>query len=171
MKLRRPSLRIVAGVALVAAITTLMIRSRNRPTPAPRYLPAMAVAVEHRDVQVVRGLLRAGVPADSLDVKGNPVLHDVVWGRNLALATLLLESGAHVNARDKLGNTALHIAAHTGNARVIELLLQYGADPAARDNAGRTPAGYAHFSLGVPLRNRLSGGSAVRVTPRTDDDQ
>ena len=140
MKLRRPGFRLVVAMALVSAAVTLGIRSRYRPTPAPRYLPAMAIAVKHRDAHVIRGLLRAGVPPDSIDGKGNPVLHDLVWGRNLPLATLLLESGAHVNARDKLGNTPLHIAAHTGNARLIELLLRYGADPTARDNAGRVPA-------------------------------
>jgi formylglycine-generating enzyme required for sulfatase activity len=57
----------------------------------------MAAAVENDNVQVVRALLQLGVPPDSLNRDGRPVLLHTFLARDEPLTRVLLEAGADPN--------------------------------------------------------------------------
>ncbi len=96
MRLRVPKFRTILQAAAGIAVLVLAIRTHNRPSPAPRYLPAMAVAVEHGNVAAVKMLLQLGVSPDSLGKDGRPLLLTVL-ARNDSITRTLIEGGADPN--------------------------------------------------------------------------
>lgn len=90
---------------------------------------AFAEAVVEGNTHAVTLFLQAGLPPDTMDKKGVPILSLAARQGNKALINLLLEAGASVNQQSEdRGNTALMDAVAGGFTEVCELLLEAGTD-------------------------------------------
>ena len=114
-------------------------------------------AIERRDLQGVRALLRQGADANSTS-RGFQVLsaRDPDRRRRFdappliraiqldqpEIAAALLDRGADVNARNAAGTPALMLAAQQGQAALVKRLLDLGADVHATDRRGNTVLRY-----------------------------
>ncbi|KAI5840445.1 ankyrin repeat-containing domain protein [Morchella snyderi] len=72
---------------------------------------------------VVRALLGAGADVDAADARGRTVLHEAVWGGDVAMVRLLVRCGARGDLKDREGNTAVGMARCGGCRGVRELLV------------------------------------------------
>ncbi|MBU6399170.1 MAG: ankyrin repeat domain-containing protein [Verrucomicrobia bacterium] len=110
--------------------------------PAPQTAPLLNLAVERREVGMVRLLLASQAEVNATDGLGRTALHCAAGGQGLSgdpnLATLLLARGADVNARANDGSTPLLDALHSPQPTLVKLLLEHGANINARDDQGRT---------------------------------
>ncbi|MCA9177733.1 MAG: ankyrin repeat domain-containing protein, partial [Planctomycetales bacterium] len=90
-----------------------------------------------RDPKLLRLLLTAGLPPETIDVAGNSLL--IQAAANPASLKLLLKQGVNVNrvCNSYVAATALIRAASIGNLKSVELLLEHGADPTIKDRSGR----------------------------------
>ncbi|KAJ0415892.1 ankyrin repeat-containing domain protein [Aspergillus carlsbadensis] len=99
-------------------------------------------AIETDDLDLVKCLLRKGVPVEPQDsTMGHPLHRTIHRPRfiNERIAKVLLEHGANPNATDSLGSSFLALVAATGDPGMIQLLLQHGAHADSVDCLGRTP--------------------------------
>ena len=78
---------------------------------------------------LVRALLKYGVPVNSRDQYGFTPLHLASRGGPLNVVQELLRRGAHVNPRSLYGETPLHVAAIAKRPRIIHALLKAGTNP------------------------------------------
>lgn len=87
--------------------------------------------------KLLRLLLKAGLPAETIDEKGNSLLIQAA-GEPKCLE-LILKEGADVNrvCDSYYASTALIRAAFLGKRKSVELLLQQGADPKIKDKSGK----------------------------------
>jgi ankyrin repeat protein len=90
------------------------------------------------DPKLLGLLLKAGLPPETTDLKGNSLLVQATV--NPKCLKLLLKSGADVNRVCDSYNatTALFRAAWLGKRKSIEFLLEHGADPSIKDKSGRS---------------------------------
>ena len=89
---------------------------------------SFADSVREGNAHAVDLFVRAGLPADTRDKKGVPVLCLAVRAGNRAIVDLLLDSGASVNVQSEdRGNSPLMDAAAYGNAVILSDLLEAGA--------------------------------------------
>ncbi|KAH0611089.1 uncharacterized protein H6S33_011516 [Morchella sextelata] len=73
--------------------------------------------------RVVGALLDAGADVDARDFRGRTVLHEAVWGGDVAMVRVLVGRGARGDLRDREGNTAVSMARCGGSRGVRELLV------------------------------------------------
>ena len=100
--------------------------------------PAVMVAANDNDAEVVSALLEAGADVNAKSPEGGTPLI-VACIRNQENVKVLLDAGAEVNVRDGEGVAALGYAAmYADEASVIEFLIAAGADVDARDDWGYT---------------------------------
>lgn len=96
---------------------------------------------------VVRVLVKAGIPVDARDEYGWTPLHQSVGeeGTDLDAVDALLDLGADINATDGRGQTPLMATILRGWRPVesVALLLQRGADPHIQQSDGQTARDYA----------------------------
>jgi ankyrin repeat protein len=123
-------------------------------------------AVERGTPDVVRDLVRAGVPlADN-----SLALESAASSGDLTKLRVLLEAGAGASARS-LAAALVH-AAGSGNVEAFRLLLQQGAGITSRDAAGRTVL-IAGAASGFPemvkevLKNHADVNSSIILPPPT----
>jgi ankyrin repeat protein len=92
------------------------------------------------DPKLLRLLLKAGLPLEVTDTKGNSLL--IQAAVNPQCLELVLKNGADVNRKCESYNatTALFRAASLGKRKSVEVLLQHGADPTIKDKSGRSAA-------------------------------
>ncbi|MBI3068114.1 MAG: ankyrin repeat domain-containing protein, partial [Betaproteobacteria bacterium] len=107
-------------------------------------------AVEQRNADLARALLKRGAEVNETDRHGRTALFVAAASGNLGLVTLLLEAGADPRWQDDLDVTPMHIAAAPrARVLVIEALLKRGAPADAADYAGETPL-IAALGTGAP---------------------
>ncbi|QDV22236.1 ankyrin repeat domain-containing protein [Aureliella helgolandensis] len=89
------------------------------------------------DPKLLRLLLKAGVPPETTDVKGNSLL--IQAAGNPKCLELLLNEGVNVNrvCDSYFASTALIRAAHLGKRKSVEILLEHGADATIIDKSGK----------------------------------
>jgi len=89
------------------------------------------------DPKLLRLLLKAGLPPETTDVKGNSLL--IQAAVNPKCLELLLKAGANVNrvCNSSFASTALIRAAHLGKRKSVEILLGHGADATIKDKSGK----------------------------------
>ncbi|MFN3149328.1 ankyrin repeat domain-containing protein [Bremerella sp.] len=87
--------------------------------------------------KLLRLLLKAGLPVETLDEKGNSML--IQAAGEAKCVELLLKEGADVNrvCDSYYSSTALIRAASLGKRKAVEVLLQHGADPKIKDSSGQ----------------------------------
>ncbi|MGA2053341.1 MAG: ankyrin repeat domain-containing protein [Opitutales bacterium] len=88
-------------------------------------------------------MLRAGLPANLSDARGNSLLMLACYHGELATARMLLEHGAEVDRRNNRHQTPLGGAAFKGYGPIVALLLEHGADIDADNGVGMTPLMFA----------------------------
>ena len=103
---------------------------------------ALHLAASSGEHTLVRPLLAAGVPVDTLDSTGNSALISAADANNQRFALDLLSvSCADVNARGDADRTCLHWAGYHGMARMATALLcRSGTEKELRDEHGDTAA-------------------------------
>ncbi|KAF5024316.1 hypothetical protein F66182_3593 [Fusarium sp. NRRL 66182] len=96
-------------------------------------------------LQLLQGLLQAGVDPNHYDIHGNTPLmaftaqlsEDDDYKNGPAMIHELVKAGAEVNARNRAGETALHVAVRCGRKLAAKQLVDDRATVHARDAAGR----------------------------------
>lgn len=89
---------------------------------------SFAESVTEGNAHAVDLFIRAGLPVDTRDKKGVPILCLAVRAGNRAIVDLLLDSGSDVNVQSEdRGNSPLMDAAANGNCAIIGDLLEAGA--------------------------------------------
>ncbi len=89
----------------------------------------IADAVEHRDNEALRALLKQKTNVNAAQPDGSTALHWAAHYNDLETVNLLLRAGADPKIANRYGDTPLAEAATQGNAAMIEALLKAGADP------------------------------------------
>ena len=110
--------------------------------PVPRTNPERLadLAREGRNTELAAAL-EAGVPADSVDSRGNSLLMHAAAHGNVSTIDLLLRYGANPRYVDPdRGRTALGAALFRGQAYAVDRLLRAGADPDDGHPSARTLA-------------------------------
>jgi uncharacterized protein len=95
----------------------------------------IADAVQNRDMDSVRALMKQHVNVNATQPDGTTALHWAAHWNDLDAVTLLLRAGANVKVANRYGATPLSEAAAVGNVAIIEALLKAGADPKALTTA------------------------------------
>jgi uncharacterized protein len=107
----------------VAAVEALLARDPALAGAQEDGIPAVRIALYHRQPAVLRALLAAGPPLDGLD--------HAALGRAEELRRAVAEDPEVVTRRSADGFTALHYACFFGGADAAAVLLEAGADPDA----------------------------------------
>lgn len=97
-------------------------------------------------LQLLAGLLEAGVDPNHYDLNGNTPLMAFTallpegddYRTGPEILNKLITAGAEINARNRRGETALHIAVRCGRKLAVRTLVQNGANVHVRDAAGRS---------------------------------
>lgn len=112
-------------------------------------------AARQGDAEHIAPLLRAGLPPNLRNDKGDTVLMLAAYHCHEPVVRLLLEHGANVELRNDKGQSPLGCAAFKGDAGIVELLLQHGAQVDATGADGRTALMYAAMFNRVAMVQRL----------------
>ncbi|HCM27974.1 MAG TPA: ankyrin repeat domain-containing protein [Treponema sp.] len=125
---------------------------------------AFADSVSEGNVHAVELFIRAGMPVDSRDLKGVPMLCLAARTGHRALLDLLLENGASpdIPAEDR-GNTALMDAVAGGFLDIMEDLLAAGASLEHRSKDGQT-------ALVIAVGKNDSGSAALLLAAGADPE-
>ncbi|HSP70474.1 MAG TPA: ankyrin repeat domain-containing protein [Bryobacteraceae bacterium] len=95
----------------------------------------IADAVQNRDTEALRSLLKQKSNVNAAQPDGTTALHWAAHWNDLEAVNLLLRAGANVKAANRYGATPLSEAAASGNPAIVEALLKAGADPKALTTA------------------------------------
>jgi ankyrin repeat protein len=107
-------------------------------------LQAMALdAARHGELDALKPMLRAGMPANLRDEKGNTLLMLAAYHGYAETVRVLLRYDAEVDARNDRDQTPLAGVAFKGYLEIARVLLDAGADPVADQGGGRTPVMFA----------------------------
>lgn len=90
--------------------------------------PAVMIAAQHNDFDMVRALIDAGADVCQEDGVGETALCYAVRIDSPKMVTLLLDSGADINQREKNGYTPITLAANTGREEIVKIFLERGAN-------------------------------------------
>jgi hypothetical protein len=100
---------------------------------------SFAETVREGNAHAVDLFIRAGLPVDTRDKKGVPILCLAVRAGNRAIVDLLLDAGASVNAQSEdRGNSPLMDASAYGNGAIMADLMEAGAALDLRSKDGQT---------------------------------
>ena len=128
-------------------------------------------AARAKDAAAMRGLLKAGVDANSTQGDGATALHWAVHYDDIATADLLLGAGARANAANDLGVTPLYLACTNRNAPMVERLLKAGADPNLGNPDNQTPLLLAARTGSLPIVEMLVKAGAKVNAPESTRQQ
>ena len=94
------------------------------------------------DAAGLAAMLERGLPVETCDEKGNPLLMLAAYHGRTETVRMLLKVGAAPDSRNAKGQTPLGGVAFKGHVEIARLLLEAGADPEA-DQGGSKPADLA----------------------------
>jgi ankyrin repeat protein len=116
------------------------------------------------ETQHLETMIRAGLPVNLADSKGNSLLMLASYNEHLETAYMLLRHGADVDRRNDRGQTPLGGVAFKGYEPFVALLLEHGADIDADNGGGMTPIMFASMfgRIGVVEQLQALGASLVR---------
>ena len=93
---------------------------------------ALHIAIEMRNLTVIRALLNTDIDLSSTDIAGNSVLHIAVSKKDTDIIEDLFLAGATIEATNNLSHTPLHEAIFSEDIDVIKCLLRLGANKEAQ---------------------------------------
>jgi ankyrin repeat protein len=128
-------------------------------------------AVQRRDADVVRSLLKQSVDANARQADGATALAWAAHWDDLNLAETLIKAGADVKAADDLGVTPLALACANGSSAMARVLLAAGAEPNRARKSGETPLMTAAFTGNLELVQTLLSHHADVNAADTDARQ
>ncbi len=103
---------------------------------------ALHIAIEHKNLEIVRFLLERGAKVNVKDKYGiSPILmldEDLDDPNAVEVLKLLITKGANVNARNENQETLLMLACENENLAVAKILLAAKANPNLKDEDGET---------------------------------
>lgn len=119
-----------------AARVTLFLEAGIDPSvPNSMKRTALWIAVEQKQLEVVKALLAGGVVPNEKNAPqmeyGRTIVLAAVDSGDVALVRSLVEAGADARMANEYGVPPLAEAARTGNLEMCEILLKAGADPNA----------------------------------------
>ena len=119
----------------------------------------LLLAVDKKDIKLIKALLAAGADHTFTNQLGQNVLHRIAenfyifqnqlinqeldFSQTKKIVETLISFGVSVNKSDILGNTPLIMAARDKNEPLVQLLLSQGADINAVNKKGYTALHYA----------------------------
>ncbi len=130
-----------AGACDAPGIPELLERGANPDWIGPGGRTSLEIAVDHRCVEVVRVLLKAGANPDprSSDYSG-PLYQAILLHPKSGLAELLLQYGADPNGVvTPSGETPLYPAIRHRDLALVRLLIERGANVNHQGRTGQTP--------------------------------
>ncbi|MDY0350296.1 MAG: ankyrin repeat domain-containing protein [Desulfobulbaceae bacterium] len=95
------------------------------------------------DGAMLESMVRAGMPVNLSDGRGNSLLMLAVYHGHEAAARMLIGYGAEIDRRNDHGQTPLGGAAFKGNIEMVNMLIEAGADVDGDNGGGRTPLMFA----------------------------
>jgi ankyrin repeat protein len=101
--------------------------------------PALHLAMQEQQIDIVKILLDHGADINSIGYHGWTPLHIATAIGSLPLTELCLSRGATIVARTETAQTALHKACSSKNVQVLKVLLETGADKEAENQRGMRP--------------------------------
>jgi ankyrin repeat protein len=127
---------------------------KHSPGPFGRTLLHIAAAFRN-DMQVLKGLIGAGVNLQAVDFDGLTALHHAAFCNGESTVRLLLDAaaGLNIHAVDAQGRTALHYAVVNSLPGVVNVLLGAGMHSNIADASGRTAL---HYLMCVSHANKAS---------------
>jgi len=138
-------------------------------TGAGRPLP-LTLAVESKNVEVIKLLLGAGAHIDATSTEGESALMRAVVNDSPILVHFLLSRGADVNATNSLGQTPLFVAAYFGYGSIIRQLAAADAKLDAATTDFYTPLNIAaERGQAAAVRTLISVGAPVNYVPKHGD--
>jgi len=106
-------------------------------------LTPLLFAVNQKDPDMVKYLVKKGANVHAYDMNANTSLHYAVSYLDIDIVTILLDNGSCIDSINRLHNTPLHIACslfrNTNYFETIKLLLEYGASIDIVNLDGNTP--------------------------------
>ena len=140
-----------------------VIVARTADRVAPKPLP---IAIEHRQLQVIEILLKAGASPKERNSHGKTALELVIAMHNLTMLNLLLDATSDRFSGEELGQGPLETAAESEWKDGVAALLRRGAIPStiAKPNQEGTP--YLPYARNRPIREMilrqiLTGGKSA----------
>jgi ankyrin repeat protein len=122
-----------------STILGLMLGSASLQAGAAAY-DDFVNAINSDNAREVVQLLRRGIDANTVDPRGQPVLHTAARAGALEVVKALLNAGAEIDRRNPSGETAVMIASLNGRRSVVEWML---GKEAQINHPGWTPLIYA----------------------------
>lgn len=147
-----------------------------------RYAELQLMALDlarHGSTDPLAAMVRAGLPVNLSDHKGNTLLMLASYNGQTDTARMLLEQGAEADRPNDRGQTPLGGVAFKGYIELAQLLLKHGAEIDKDNGGGMTPIMFAALfgrsamvtlleQHGASLKKRarfgLSAGAVVRVS-------
>jgi V8-like Glu-specific endopeptidase len=98
----------------------------------------MHYAINNRNLEAVKYILKEGFDLERTDANGNTMLHYAIKNGSSDIVAELIRNGSKVNVKNKWGESALHMAVKRWDMASIRALIQNGADAGAMDSDGKT---------------------------------
>jgi uncharacterized protein len=133
------------------------------PEEEKRYAELQHLALDfarHGETTQLEPMLRAGLPVNLADPRGNTLLMLATYNGHLETARLLLQHGARVDQSNDRGQTPLGGVAFKGYPEIARLLLKAGAAIDADNGGGMTPLMFATLFGRTEVANILQEAGA-----------
>lgn len=125
--------------------------------------PALMIAAEGRNIDMMKMLLENGARVDSRSEERNEttLMRRAEVGDTDSVQ-LMIENGGDINAQDRGGETALMKATRGRKTRMVRLLIDAGADIEKSDYTGRTAMDYAIAARATAVRKLLEEAASTQ---------
>jgi ankyrin repeat protein len=135
-----------------------------------RYAELQEIALDaarNDAVDTLRPMIRAGLPIELKDSKGNSLLMLASYHGNIATVRMLLAEGADPDARNDREQTPLAGVAFKGYLDIAKMLIQANADANADQGGGRTPVMFAamfgHHAMVEYLESEIGSPTKSKI--------
>lgn len=130
---------------------------------------ALLVAVQNKNIECARSLIKAGAEVNTIDGNGESVLLQAVRVCSDQLVSMLLGAGANTSQGRSMGCTPLLTAVWQGDFTVTEMLLEWGADPrAVRESSQESALHLAVAAQSEDILRLLLDTGKMDINARTD---